>query len=367
MPEEYYSSAEFHRLLDSYEQMLHSGEKRYFDVTDMMEIIDFYIYEYEFDKSLQAAEYGLKLHPGNHTILLAKANSLLLLGNPDDAKEIADTINDDTNQEALFIKGSIELARENIDKSEEYFNRAYDISHKDTGMIYDIIQQHFTYCAFSQEQQWLDRAFLEAKNQSDVQLYELQIELHEETNNYNLAIEWIKRLLNITPFNHLLWLQLGQLYFEEKRDYIQAKECFEYSASINYSYDTLILIADCLYHMADYTGAMEQYQKIATEFPHTLSMIDFKCGRCLYAMAEREAALTYLLRSEDAIIKSDNNQNDEESIEPYYIELYTLLGKIYIELHNGDEALKHIYSGLNIAPYNEELNQMVHIAITQTL
>lgn len=348
----YYDSPEFKEILQSFEDMIDNERAIYFDGSDIADIADYYTMNMELDKSDIASDYGLRLHPNNSEILIAKANNLLLKGRKEDAKAIAETISDNHNQEVLYVKGVIELAYNKIDSANTFFKNAYSCSNSDYDLLSDIIIQLMENRFYNQAQEWIDLAFKETGN-PDSNFYELQADLYFETKQFSLAIEWYNNMLDKFPYDTYPWEQLGRIYFESC-DYIKAKECYEYIEAIDgENFTASLMKADCYINLHDYQTALEKYSLLLEKNESMASVLSFCCGKCCYYLRDIDKALEYLTKAEDSL-----DSNDTEN---FRIELYTYLAKVYIYNNNEEKALKYIYMGLSLDPENDELDLLINL------
>lgn len=348
----YYDSPEFKELLRSFEEMIDNERAIYFDGSDIADIADYYTMNMELDKSEIASDYGLRLHPDNSDILIAKANNLLLKGKKEEARSIASNISDNDNQEVLYIKGVIELAYSNIELANNLFSKAFTNSNSDLDLLSDITIQLMDNRYYEQAQKWLDIAF-KSVNRTDNNFCEIQADLYFETKQYDSAIEWYNKMLDTFPYDTYPWEQLGRIYFE-REEYIKAKECYEYIEAIDgENFTASLMKADCYINLQDYDTALEKYKTLLDKNENMASVLSFCCGKCYYYLKEPDKALEYLKRSEECL--------DIDDTENFRIELYTLLAKLYINLYNEENALKYIYMGLSLDPDNKELELLIYL------
>src|SRR5688572_5113593 len=81
-------------ILDStvkrYEEMRKKRESYFFDVDALQRIIEHFIERIEFNKALEVARYGLKLHPGTTLFKIKEAHLYALTGDEDKALDLLD-------------------------------------------------------------------------------------------------------------------------------------------------------------------------------------------------------------------------------------------------------------------------------------
>lgn len=345
--ESYYDTQDFKDLLRLFEDMFNGGDSTYFDGMDIANIIEYYSITNETEKSEAALRYGLSLHPNNPDILIAKANSLLTKGNRKAARIIAESIDDTNNQELLYLKGEIELADENIEMADIFFNQAVEKSDEDPGLLNDIIVQYMDNRHYKLAQKWLYKAYLKSPNSRN--FIELQADLYFDTNNTDMAIESYNRLLDDFPYDVYYWEQLGRIYYE-KEDFPKAKECYEFIEAIDDTNKSAKMMkAECVLQMEDWNEAKKLFDNILNEDPNSPSLL-YYCGQCRYELEEYEDALTYF-------ISSLHNLNDSNA-EDLYVEIYTVIVRLLLKLDRIKEAEQYLYLGLALEPEDEDLKAL---------
>lgn len=131
-------------LIRRYEEMLRSGERRYFDAEDIEDIA----YEYELSEQYQAAldviEYGLQLHPSNPELLVRRAGYLLCLDRIDEAEEQMAAIQSHT-VDALLIQAEISLIRSQFMKAVGCIRELLDSDELSLDICLDVIDLFLDY------------------------------------------------------------------------------------------------------------------------------------------------------------------------------------------------------------------------------
>lgn len=349
---DYYESSEFQQILQKFEEMIDNGSTLYLDASDIADIVDYYVLSSEQEKVETALEYGMRLHPNDDDIIIANINNLLAQGNTKMARQFAEMLEDPTNQEILYIKGLVELADDNTQESRAYFDQSFNNSNNDLGLIDDIILELTNKNYDDEVQYWLNIAFEKMTKPIPI-FYEYQADLYYRTNQYDKAIEWYNKQLDIFPFDSYPWEQIGKIYFL-REDYTKARECYEYALAINDdNHEAMLMKADCYINIHDYKTALELYKELLEKAKEYENILTYCCGKCHFHLHNYDLAMEYLTRTEENL-----DENDSEKL---YIEVYNLMARIHIVKHNEDEALKYIYKGLAIDPDDIELNLLINM------
>ena len=108
----YFEKPEFKQRLAHYEEMLLSGDTRYFEATDLTDIAEYYAMNGDSLRAEAALDYALRLHPDNLDALIFKARARLINGHLNEAMNIAESITDQQDREVLFLKAELALANQ---------------------------------------------------------------------------------------------------------------------------------------------------------------------------------------------------------------------------------------------------------------
>ncbi|MBR4841707.1 MAG: hypothetical protein IK006_01245 [Bacteroidaceae bacterium] len=350
----YFDSQEFNGILRMYEDMVADGGSVYFDSADLSNLAEYYLINGETEKSDSVIEYGLSLHPGDTDILVSKAGLMISQGRIDEAKVIAESLNDPDSQELAYLRGELAIYDGNIQMSEYWFNRAVEMSDNDTGMINDIIVRYMDNRNHDICQKWLDRALILSPDSRN--FIELQADLYFDTGQSDLAIEWYNHLLDEFAYDTYYWEQLGRIWYE-KEDYVQALECFEFIEAIDPEYKpALMMKASCLYDMEDWEKAFDIYNNLLVSDSDSYTLL-YYCGRCLYETGCYDDAMNYL---SDALnmLKLDNEVTKE-----MYVELFSVMANCALKKDDISHAKIYLHEGLAIDPDDEDLKKLAAILL----
>ena len=108
----FFEKPKFKQRLAHYEEMLLSGDNRYFEATDLTDIAEYYAMNGDSLRAEAALDYALRLHPDNLDALIFKARARLINGHLNEAINIAESITDQHDREVLFLKAELALANQ---------------------------------------------------------------------------------------------------------------------------------------------------------------------------------------------------------------------------------------------------------------
>lgn len=349
----YYESKEFINILNAFENMLTNGESIYLDSLDVANIAEFYSMNGQRERSNLAIEYGLKLHPANSDILIAKASCLLRQGKRSEARVIAESIDDTHNYELRYIKGCIELEEENIECAESLFQHSIEAGNEDLNMMNDIIVKYMDCRQFELCQKWLDRALLLSPDSRN--FIELQADLYYDSDQIDSAIEWYNHLLDEFAYDTYYWEQLGRIYFEKQSDFVKAYECFVFMEDIDPGNKTArIMKAACKFNQEEWQEALEIYLDLMDDEASTEYTLRYYASRCLFEMEKFDEAFDMFLETLSMIML------DDAVIQEMYVELYYYLSYCALYKQSIPTAEYYLHEGMALEPNNEDLKNLAH-------
>ena len=118
--EEYFNSEEFRELLDSYEASLDTGQQPFMDASDLVDIADYYNFNGDYDKAVEAVERALDLYPHATLPNVFKARQALAEGNFERARQYAENIENKDEPDYCYLLAEIKIAQGNIEEADRY-------------------------------------------------------------------------------------------------------------------------------------------------------------------------------------------------------------------------------------------------------
>ena len=94
---------ELQELAEQYESAMSAKQPFYLDADDLADLADWYGTKKNYDKALEIAEYGLKLHPDSTALMIEYAYLHLDSGKRTKAREIIENLPDTYSPEAKVV------------------------------------------------------------------------------------------------------------------------------------------------------------------------------------------------------------------------------------------------------------------------
>jgi tetratricopeptide (TPR) repeat protein len=208
-----YEEQEINDTMQRYEDMLRSGQHRYFDVIQFEYIIDHLTEEGKIFPALQMVEMGLEQHPASMALKTKKAGILLNLGEINNALEMTRELIhiEDTNYELHLMMGSAQLLLGSETEAAQSFNlaikHAFEERHEtlfNIGYAYEQVADYNKAISFFEEVVNQEPGHEEA-------MYELAF-CYEKVGLNEKSIACYDRYLDLEPYSDSAWFNLGILY-----------------------------------------------------------------------------------------------------------------------------------------------------------
>ena len=117
---------ELQELAEQYESAMSAKQPFYLDADDLADLADWYGTKKNYDKALEIAEYGLKLHPDSTALMIEYAYLHLDSGKRTKAREIIENLPDTYSPEAKVVRAHLLLSEGKLDDAEQLLDTIED-------------------------------------------------------------------------------------------------------------------------------------------------------------------------------------------------------------------------------------------------
>jgi len=165
---------------------------------------------------------------------------------------------------------------------------------------------------------------------------------HSLKNNLNKSIKYIEKAIQYQPYDAEYWVGLAILNIRAKK-YEEALESVEYAIAIFPEYpEALYTYATILYHLKNYTKALEVYLKVIELDTSNESEVYLNIGKCYEHLNDYLNATAYYLKS----YETDNDN----------IEALVNLGGLFLTLNDYEMAHHYLFLAQQKNNNDPELN-----------
>lgn len=339
----FFEKPKFKQRLAHYEEMLLSGDNRYFEATDLTDIAEYYAMNGDSLRAEAALDYALRLHPDNLDALIFKARARLINGHLNEAINIAESITDQHDREVLFLKAELALANQCPVEAEEILRSILEREGGDAMSYTDIIDLLVDNKQIDKANLWIDEAL--QLHRGHRHLTESVAYSYVQQERFDEAIVLYNELLDMDAYSVLYWEELGKIYFL-REEYDKAIDAFEFVIAINSDecYYAMYAAANCYFNLGNYTQAAEYYQQLHEKYPDTVDPL-YHMGMCCVNQGDDDGALEHFTH---ALVTVPDGSDEQAQV-------YCQMSLIFSRKGEHEKAVAYIDEALGIYPNNAEL------------
>lgn len=333
------SDENFEELLRRYEQYESNHQNGYFDVEELEQIADFYLWKGRPKESSKAVDLGLKLHPNSTSLQIKRAKIYATIGNKDKAMQILERSADPNDIETMLVKGEILVSLNRFEEADALFMKIiYSREAEFDNLCLDIAYIYLSAQSFERCLKYLHEGIKFNPDNIDI-LYELAF-CYEQTGQFDKCIATHNKIIDLQPYSGETWFNLGQVYFLLNK-FDKAVEAYDYATIINENDSAAWLQkSHALFQMENYKEAIENY-KIYSEMTEYKSNVLVYIAECYEKMEDFDNALkTY----DEALSFDDMN-----------LEAWTGKAICYLEKEEFQLSINHSLKALEIDPNASEV------------
>ncbi len=230
---EYFNNPEFKETLEHYEAMLNSGHMGYMEAAELVDVADYYAtVAHDDERSQEAIDLALRLHPDAAEPQLFMARRLLLAGRADEAVRICDSIADQDDLEVIYLRAEIMVHRGLSKQAYEYI---ISIAESDIVEKYNYFYYDAAYI-FMDNNAYDEALLLSVKLEEVAPAWHKTLELRADVllslEKYSEALPYLNRLLDVKTFNTDTWNWQAEAY-NGINDLEKALESVDYSLALD--------------------------------------------------------------------------------------------------------------------------------------
>lgn len=243
-------------LVKRYEEMLARNASIYFDTDEFEDIAFYYELEEQYQLAYETACNGLAIHPGSQELMVKKALYLLCLEKTTEALELIDTLHI-TNTQSLLIKADIYLANKKIEESLAIVDQVIQLSKSDFTLYLDISDVFANNEYFDLAIDYLKRGLDIFPGNSDL-IREMAF-TYGDSEQFDLMVEALNQLLDANPYEISDWISLIRAY-GSMNQLDKAIEACDFALAIDHTNEEVQMMrAVCLYENGNTEAAANAF------------------------------------------------------------------------------------------------------------
>ena len=232
----YFEEPEFKEILAKYEGMEDNHTPAYFEADELTEIADYYLSAGRNEEADQAIDLALRLHPNDTDALIYRVRSLAVNGKMQEANELADRIEDQSDREVIFMRADLLMAQEKNEEADKLLGKLADDEEHSLDALLDIISIYTDVMQKEYAEKWLkeltsrkDFSTLSEKHQ---RMRDILCDFYTAFGQPEKAIPLLRISLDKDPYSVRHWSTLGQCYLQID-NFEEAHEAIDFALAID--------------------------------------------------------------------------------------------------------------------------------------
>jgi len=258
----YFESEEFKAILTAYEAQRDAGSQPYMDSDELTDIAEYYSMVLHDEERAEAAiALALQLHPDAVDPQVYRARQFMQAGELEIAEELCNAIEDQEHREVLFLRAELLIRQEHVEEAATILlQTSYNINEDSDYFLYDSAYIFVDYHIY--EQALVFANHLEQMAPDWYKTWQVMADIQLGLNNYNIALKYIERMLDVDPFSTEAWNWRAEAYCELGQ-YSEALNSTEYALAVDTQNERAVqLKAWVLLQQERYPEALQLYEKL---------------------------------------------------------------------------------------------------------
>lgn len=379
---------ELQELAEKYDATRANGNTIYLDAYDSADLADWFILQQQPEKAEEILDLGLKMHPGNTTLLIEKSYFYLDNGKISEAELLASEINEPESDEVRILKACIAM-KANHPQVAEFFLDELD-EPNDLYNISDICYAYLEADLSNKAMEWLEKG--KGLYDDEEAFLAVSADCYYAQEMYEEAITSFNKLIDINPYSPVYWLGLSKCHFVCD-EFNQCIDACDYALVIDEEYaEAYFIRAQAFYELGNKEKAlndMEKSNQLGFFSNRNLSL--FKCIKLmdetnyeeaiqvlLSALHEEPYNSGYVPEVKDSTIyfniaqcylemnmldKAKEYASRTIHENPKEIHAHLILGRIHFIENDSAAALNHFQEAIRISPTADTWNEIGKQAI----
>lgn len=369
---------ELQEMAERFEEAKQKQQSIYLDAEDLADLADWYSVRQKRDMAQEVADYGLKLHPGNISLLIEQAYLYLDDDNIETAQQIANQL-DSTQTDTKILQAQIYILSNEESKATSLLDTIDERDDVDT-----MINVAYMYINVGLPQEalvWLKSGI--KKYSDDEPFLSVLGDVYYGTKQYDKAIEVYNKLIDKNPYSAFYWFGLARCYFDQQM-YNKAIEACDYAIISDEDFpDVYLMKGYAFFYLQNDEKALKCFKKAGELGAVSQCFIDTLNGLAKSTEKKWEEALSYLqlaldeyendiiisramlyanmavcYRKMNQIQLSDQYWAKAHKADPEDADVHLLEGRMWLEERRYDKSFLCWKKALQYAPYALTWNEI---------
>jgi len=276
-------SEEFDYSLKKFESMLKTDETKFFDADEFEQIISYYVDESKFNLAKKALKVALEQHPNAFSILLMKAEILIIDENNESAMDLLNELDhlEPQNEEVKLMRANLFSKLNQHDESIKLLEELTDYC-SDPTEIYSLLGVEYLLVDDYENANACYKKCVEIDPKDYTALYNV-VFCYDFMDQLDEAVTYLLDFIEKEPYSEIAWHQLGNIY-KDLGEEDKALEAYEFALiSDEYFVGAYLEKAKLLEQNKRYKEAIENYQ-ITIQLDDPTAFSYHRIGKCFEAL-----------------------------------------------------------------------------------
>lgn len=335
-PEDFFHN----KLVERFEEMLRSGDSRYFDADEFEDIFEYYLILRKHDRARKVIDTAKSQHPYSTALKIREAELYMAQNDFKKANTLLGRIEGEASglPEYFVTKAQILNRQKLHHKSIYYLKKALELAGNDNGDI--LIQLAYQYCKTKEVKKVKQtlKKFVQTADYHEDALFEVT-NFFEFNELKDEGVEFLQNYIDEDPYSSMAWYNLGNLQ-SSRHEFEKAIEAYDYALICNEEFSSAYFNkANTLARLDRYDEAIEVY-KSTLDFEEASALTYYYIGECYEQSENFQNAYTYYYKA----VKSDKN----------FADAWLGIGISLDNMNRLTEGIHYIKKALSLEPENSD-------------
>jgi len=330
-------SEEFDYSLKKFESMLKTNDTLFFDTDEFEQIISYYVDESKFNLAKKALKVALEQHPDAFSILMMKAEILIIDDKNESAMSLLNNLEtlEPQNEEVVLMKANLYSKLNQHFASIELLEELLDYC-SDATEVYSLLGVEYLLIDDYESANECYKKCVEIDPQDYTALYNV-VFCYDFMDQQDEAVNYLLDFIEKEPYSEIAWHQLGNIYKDLNKD-DKALEAYEYALIADeYFVGAYLEKAKLLEHRKQFKKAIENY-KITIQLDDPTAFAYHRIGKCYEGLSD--------------FVKASQWYKKALHEDPMFDKAWMSLTQIYLKKGSLQKALHFINKAISLDDEN---------------
>ncbi|MEA2043746.1 MAG: tetratricopeptide repeat protein [Bacteroidota bacterium] len=338
-PEEQYPYSE---IVQRYKKMLKADKHVYFDISELEEIIDYFLEKQDFEGCEKAISYARRLHKHSTELSLKKAQLLIDKQDYNQAESLLVELSSSMGgkPDLYFLYGYMYVKTDRLEDAAEAFAQFVHLTSDKKAESHSSVAFTYVQAGYYDEAVSHLKQAEKADPESSYVLYESAY-CYEKIGDFEKSIHYYEQFLKEQPFSSNVWYNLGLVYeLDQKPE--KAIEAYDFALALKPKFELAhsnkgnVELSE-----GKYGNALQTFENLLKFYPSSKAAFSGVADAYRF-MADYEQALEYYYKA--------------LKIDKYYLPTIYGIALVYFEKDNNFEGLNYVLRALKQDKNNPNYN-----------